>query len=80
MLLPNHMPTRISIFAPYIAIGCLIRSQGPADGQSYEDWKAAYDEWVSAGRDYFDFSAYGNAGIQWAKTSFVQPQVSLTLM
>ena len=27
------------------------------------------------GQDFFDFSAYDNVGVQWAYTSFVQPQV-----
>ena len=36
---------------------------GPTDDQSYAEWKADYDEWVAAGRAFFDFAAYSEPGI-----------------
>ena len=50
---------------------------GPEPGQDHAEWEAELQDWVAAGREFFDFSAYDNPDIQWAQTSFVQPQAML---
>ena len=47
-----------------------------ADSSTLElmKWLLEYDTWKARGQDFFDFSAYDNVGVQWAYTSFVQPQ------
>ena len=52
---------------------CQVRL-GPTAEQSWEEWLLEYDTWKARGQDFFDFSAYDNVGVQWAYTSFVQPQ------
>ena len=53
---------------------CQVRL-GPTAEQSWEEWLLDYDTWKARGQQFFDFSAYDNVGVQWAYTSFVQPQV-----
>lgn len=42
-----------------------------------DDWRATYEAWRTSTRTAFDFSAYDTPEIQWAQTSYVQPQAML---
>jgi iron(II)-dependent oxidoreductase len=51
--------------------------RGPNAGESSAHWQAQYKEWRAKGRAAFDFGAYDNPDVAWARTSYVQPQAML---
>ena len=50
--------------------------RGPIN-ETYSEWLVGHRQWQSSARRLFDFSPFESHGVEWARTSFVQPQAML---